>query len=117
MNMKQFNDYILPDVGKIFKYNNTISFKLSAECTGYEEVEINKGNVEFIGNFVFVDKVIGINLTTDKHIKTVLVNKLFSNDDQIAIILNEDTEMMTFMNDWREWFSQLIKEIKNHAKQ
>ena len=37
--MKQFNDYLLPDVGKIFKSNDVISFKIPADAD-YEEIDI-----------------------------------------------------------------------------
>ena len=53
----------------------------------------------------------------DEQTKKRLVSLLFSNDDQIAIMLNHeqgtDTEgMYEFMQDWRAWISQLISEIK-----
>lgn len=49
--------------------------------------------------------------------KRDLVNLIFSNDNQIAIILNkdgseEDAEMFEFMQEWREWFSGIVKKIK-----
>ena len=49
--------------------------------------------------------------------KKYLVNTLFSNDDQIAIILNKDNsdddmKIYNLMQDWREYFSKLIKEME-----
>ena len=51
------------------------------------------------------------------NMKKTLVNKIFSNDDQIAIILNKDNsdddmKIYNLMQDWREYFSKLIKEME-----
>lgn len=64
---------------------------------------------EFIkGPFWFVKK---------DNMKKYLVNTLFSNDDQIAIMLNKDNsdddmKIYNLMQDWREYFSKLIKEME-----
>ena len=51
------------------------------------------------------------------NMKKTLVNKIFSNDDQIAIMLNKDNsdddlKIYNLMQDWREYFSKLIKEME-----
>ena len=109
--MKQFNDYLLPDVGKIFKYNNTISFKISSDSVDYEEVEINPENIEVIGDIAFIDKKFGVSGKDYRELKTNLVKKLFSNDDQIAIILNKEKTVITYMNQWRDWFGTVAHKI------
>lgn len=58
------------------------------------------------------------NLSITNHIKKTLINHIWSNDDQIAIILNkdnspEDLSMFNFMQEWRNWFGKLNKEIQN----
>ena len=40
---------------------------------------------------------------------------IWSNDDQIAIILNKDNgdnEMYNFMQEWRKWFSDITHNIE-----
>lgn len=108
--MKQFNEYLLPDVGKYFKSNNKISFKVDPDSE-YEELEINSDNIEIVGDYAFVDKVFAIKVSNKREMKTSLVKKLFSNDDQIAIILNKNKTITTFMNGWRTWFSEVIDKI------
>lgn len=57
----------------------------------------------------------GFNFKMKDNMKKFLVNKIFSNDDQIAIILNresgesEDVAVFDLMQSWRSWFSQIIK--------
>lgn len=55
------------------------------------------------------------NITIDNNIKKKLISSIWSNDDQIAIILNKDngeTEMYDFMQSWRDWFGDVARMIK-----
>jgi hypothetical protein len=50
--------------------------------------------------------------------KSKIVNKQFTNDDQIAIILNkddseEDLLLYNKMQEWRKWAGIVAKKIKN----
>lgn len=108
--MKQFNDYLLPDVGKCFKSNGVISFRVAYNAE-YEEIPINKNNIQVVGEYAFIDKKFAVQGKTYKDLKTNLIKKLFSNDDQIAIILNNDSEMMQYMNDWRDWMGGIAHKI------
>lgn len=109
--MKQFNDYLLPDVGKCFKLNNVITFKIDSDSVDYEELEINPENVEVMGELAFVDRKFAVSGKDYRELKTNLVKKLFSNDDQIAIILNKEKTVMTYMNQWRDWFGTVAHKI------
>lgn len=108
--MKRFNDYLLPDVGKCFKSNGVISFRVAYNAE-YEEIPINKNNIQVVGEYAFIDKKFAVQGKTYKDLKTNLIKKLFSNDDQIAIILNNDSEMMQYMNDWRDWMGEIAHKI------
>lgn len=108
--MKNFNDYLLPDPGKIFKQDNTLTFKVSPDSE-YQELTINTDNIKIVGKYAFVDNCLAVKIVSRKEMKIKLISNLFSMDDQIAIILNEDTEMIDFMNSWRSYFSDLITKI------
>ena len=108
--MRQYADYLLPDAGKIFIYNNMMTFKVPVDAD-FEEVIINMDNIEINGDFAFVDKKFAVKGTNYRDLKTNLVKKVFSNDDQIAIILNKDKAVTTFMNEWRTWFGNCGKKI------
>lgn len=114
--MKAFNEYLIPDVGKYFKSNNTISLKVSPTAE-YTEHSINTDNIKFVGEYAFIDNAIALHIASYREMKTNFVKKLFSNDDQIAIMLNEDSEMLAFMNEWRDWMGTCIKKVLAQTNQ
>lgn len=108
--MRQFNDYLLPSVGKCFKSNGVISFRVAKDAE-YEEISIDTDNIQIAGDYTFIDKKFAVQGKTYRDLKANLIKKLFSNDDQIAIILNNDAEVMEYMNEWRVWFGALAHKI------
>ena len=55
------------------------------------------------------------NIKVTDNIKKTLITSIWSNDDQIAIMLNKDNgdnEMYNFMQEWRKWFSDIIHNIE-----
>lgn len=108
--MKQYGNRLLPDVGKIFKSNGIISFSIPADSIDYEELVIDSDNIEKIGNIAFVDNKFAVKIDGNP-IKGNLIHKLFSNDDQIAIILNKEKSVMNFMNEWRAFFGDIAHKI------
>lgn len=115
--MIQYNDRLLPDVGKCFKVNG--QYKFTCKPTDeYQEIEIGEEVIEIIPNHYILGNKFEIIISPNT--KKNLINKLFSNDDQIAIILNyqssnttNDKEIYNLMQGWRDWFSVIIKYIKN----
>lgn len=122
--MIKYGNRLIPDAGKIFKSNNELSFSVPAD-TEYEEVGIDYNNVQVIDNIAMIDKKFAILIEDgDRPLKARLVNKIFSNDDQMGIMLNyqshktfENTNIYKCMQDWRDWFSVLIKQIKGYGTQ
>lgn len=108
--MIQYGNRLLPDVGYIFKTNGVISFTVPVG-TDCEEIFINTENINIVGNYAFIDSKFATVIEDSRPLKARLINKLFSTDDQIAIILNNEPEILSFMNQWREWFSGVIHKI------
>lgn len=57
------------------------------------------------------------NIKVNDHMKKSFISKLWSNDDQIAIILNHgnseyDNAVFDLMQRWRDWISVIIKKTK-----
>lgn len=51
-------------------------------------------------------------------IKTKIITSRYSNDDQMALILNhdkseEDTELFNKMQEWRDWAGEVAKKVGN----
>lgn len=64
-------------------------------------------------NSVSIGGVFNIKVTDN--IKKTLITSIWSNDDQIAIMLNKDNgdnEMYNFMQEWRKWFSDIVHNIE-----
>lgn len=113
--MKKYGKRYIPDCGKCFKFNNryllTVSEDIIDRC---EEVLITEKITPIGGNFLIGGK---FEVKYTDSLKKKLIGSLFSNDDQIAIILNKDLgddelEIYNLMQNWRSWFSKIIQKIK-----
>lgn len=117
--MKKLNNKYIPEVGKCFHYKNEYRFVVyENQLEEIEEVEINDDVREVISNHFILDNK--FELILNENLKKNLVNQIFSNDDQIAIMLNyqdsktvKNKEMYNLMQGWRNWFSEIITKIKN----
>ena len=86
----------------------------SMEDETYTEVELELTAEKAPYNTVVIGGVFSIKQTD--HIKKDLITKLWSNDDQIAIILNRDNgseyeSVYQFMQRWRMWAGQIAHVI------
>lgn len=114
------NNFNIPDAGKIFKLNNTFCFKLPADVQDYEVLDIDTDNIKIASSFAFVDNKLCVNLNAKNGIKGYLINMVFSNDDELAILLNyqasktnEHKAKLDFLQSWRTWCGNLTNLIKN----
>ena len=65
---------------------------------------------------IIIDNAIGFRKTSN--LKRDFITSIWSNDDQIAIILNredteQDFEMYDFMQQWRAYFSTIVEKVKS----
>lgn len=111
---------LIPNAGKIFKLANRISFSLPIDAVGYEILDININNVSLDSEYAIIDNKFAVKLEGSTPLKGRLINKLFTNDDELAILLNyqssktaENKAKLELLQDWREWFGELAKIIEN----
>ena len=81
---------------------------------GAHEVELNLDNINEVDGITVIDNWLKIETTITKDygkLKKFLINKVFSNDDQIAIILNEDEAEMTAMQEYRKSAGEFAKKL------
>ena len=86
---------------------------LIEEGVSYTEKELTNIVEKRPYNSVSIGGVFNIKVTDN--IKKTLITSIWSNDDQIAIILNKDngdSEMYNFMQEWRKWFSNITHNIE-----
>lgn len=116
--MYQIKNKIYADAGYKLKHENKIAFNFeNVDLKDVVEIPITFDNMRVEGNFI----IYGTNRDYISCIeygdwKKKLINKQFTNDDQIAIILNKDDsddDLMLFnkMQEWREWSGVLAKKI------
>lgn len=113
---------IIPDAGKIFKLANRISFKLPEDAVGYEILNINLDNVSLDSEYAYIDNKFAVKLDGPASLKGRLINKVFSNDDELAILLNyqasktaQNKAKLELLQSWRDWFGELVEIIKNKS--
>ena len=104
--------YILVQNGvKIYQKEGVLS-DFTEEPLSLENLRVLKGGIVDLG----ATKHLWNPNWTYAQLKTDLVHKRYSNDDQIAIILNKDNseeDALAFqkMQEWRDWCSQVAKAI------
>ena len=116
--MYAIKNKVYADAGCVLKYRNRIAFSFEGvNEKDVLETKINLENIQKNGNFVvYNDSKDYISCTEYKDWKKKWVNKQFTNDDQIAIILNkddseEDLFLFNKMQEWREWSGVIAKKI------
>ena len=116
--MYQIKNKIYADAGYVLKYKNKVAFSFEGvDEKDVLETKINLDNMQKTGKFVTYDSLKDyISCIEYKDWKKKWVNKQFSNDDQIAIILNKDEseeDLLLFnkMQEWREWSGVIAKKI------
>ena len=110
---------IYADAGYILKYKNKVAFSFEGvDKKDVLETKLNLENPQKIGKFVVYPDGFKefISCTEYKDWKAKWVNKLFPNNDQIAIMLNKDDseeDLLLFnkMQEWRRWSGKVAKEI------
>ena len=116
--MYTIKNKVYADAGCVLKYKNKVAFSFEGvDEKDVLETKINLDNMQKTGKFVTYDSLKDyISCIEYKDWKKKWVNKQFSNDDQIAIILNKDEseeDLLLFnkMQEWREWSGVIAKKI------
>lgn len=104
------------------KEKNLIALSIKGSADDYEELEMNNPlDVDVVGNMIFWNDRKFANhpakLTGDA-IKTSIIKSRYSNDDQIALMLNkdeseEDAMYYDKMQEWREFAGEIAQKALN----
>ena len=104
------------DAGCVLQVDKMIGWQLNTTSENITERELNLDNIEIGDDFINIDGVItrSPKELTYSALKTCFVHLRYSNDDQMAIILNrelshEDEVLYDKMQEWREWCGNLAK--------
>lgn len=118
--MYKVRDKVYADAGKILIGKNKIGYIFKGELSDFTEEEVIISDMKLDGNFLIYSNGMVVEMydkkATYEALKAKYVKRLFSNDDQIAIMLNhgrsEDDDMLfEKMQEWREWCGVLAKKV------
>ena len=118
--MYKIRNKVYADAGKILKGNNQIGYFLTGELNDFIESDILLDDMSIKGQYLVYNNGIIVEMydpsLTYEQLKTKIIKRVFSNDDQIAIMLNKDDsedDLMVYnkMQDYRSWASILAKKI------
>lgn len=120
--MYKVKNKIYSDAGCVLKYKNQIAYVFrDVDIKDVSEIAIDLEDMVIKNKFIIYSKGLlreYINCKNYEDWKTKIIHKQFSNDDQIAIILNrndseEDLLIYNKMQEWRVWAGVVAKKIIN----
>ena len=99
--------------------NNSLSLSSTGNISDFEELEMPKDlDIKVSGTIIFYAGKLALYPKTLDYvgIKTQMIKNRYSNDDQIALMLNEasseeDKVFFNKMQEWREWSGWFAKEV------
>ena len=113
---------VYADAGKylVSKDRRIIALNITGSIDDYDEEEINSPlDIEIKDGLIYYQNrklICAPEIMDYAGIKTKMIKLRYSNDDQLALILNkdnseEDTELYNKMQEWREWSGRFAKEV------
>lgn len=118
--MYKVRDKVYADAGKILIGKNMRGYSFKGEILDFTEEDVIINDMKVEGQFLVYSNGMVVEMydkkATYESLKAKYVKRLFSNDDQIAIMLNkgrsEDDDMLfDKMQEWREWCGVLAKKV------
>lgn len=113
------NNKVYSDAGKYLICGSAVGFHFKA-YDSVTELEINIDDLHIVGNRALYNNDQFTQIINPKYTygdyKSAIIKKRYSNDDQIAIILNaddstEDKVKFQRMNSWRDFAAKLAHKI------
>lgn len=118
--MYKIRNKVYADAGSILIGKNKRGYVFPGEVKDFSEEAISLDDMKVEGQFLVYSKGRIRELynpsATYEQLKAKYVKRLFSNDDQIAIMLNKDksaadAELFDKMQEWRDWCGVLAKKV------
>lgn len=118
--MYKIRNKVYADAGKILIGNNKIGYVFQGELSEFSEEDIILDDMKIVGNYISYSNGRILESydrnATYESLKTKYIKRYFSNDDQIAIMLNKgasekDDFLFYKMQEYREWCGTLSKKI------
>lgn len=116
--MFTINNTIYADAGNILIGDNKVGYQFIGKESEFKEQKIKYDDINIKGSFIKYDNGRLLELIPRQpsygYFKSCIIKKRYSNDDQIAILLNKDSseeDLLKYnkMQEWRDWASILAK--------
>ncbi len=111
--MYQIRNKVYSEAGYILIGKNRKGYEFEGKPSDFTEEKLSLDDMKIQGEYVTYSGIMQ-HVGTDYdygRLKGDMVKRRYSNDDQIAIMLNGDEEAMGRMQAWRDWSSQVAKKI------
>ena len=118
--MYKVRNKVYAEAGSLLIGKNKRGYVFIGEVSDFSEEAIRIDDMKVEGNFLIysngkIREIYNPNQTYEQ-LKAKYVKRLFSNDDQIAIMLNkdrsaEDAELFEIMQEYRDWCGVLAKKV------
>lgn len=118
--MYKVRDKVYAGAGMLLIGKNKRGYRFLGELSEFSEEPIILDDMKIEGNFLVysngkIRELYNPGMTYEQ-LKAKYVKRLFTNDDQIAIMLNkgrsaEDSELFDRMQEWRDWCGVLAKKV------
>ena len=117
--MFQYKNIVYADPGKYLIGNHKVGYQFPGELSEFEEKDVDMKVTKKGDRYIYNNGLFGVRIAKEisyGDLKSMLIKIRYSNDDQIAIIINkddskEDNSRFQQMQEWRLWCSSLAKEI------
>lgn len=113
--MYTIKDKTYAEAGYILNGNHAIGMWLDSTFAPFTERPLDLTNMEVTDDYIKFDIFSWRNpgIRTFADAKKFFIAKRYSNDDQLAIILNKDDDPLSFqkMQEWRGWSSLMAHKI------
>lgn len=119
--MYKIGNYNFADAGYYLKRGSSIAYFFENNGEEIQEIKATIDDMHKVGSIILwsedklAQRVFKNGVYADY--KKAIIQKKYSNDDQIAIILNKDSgeeaDLLAYqkMQEWRDWSSQVAKKI------
>lgn len=119
---------VYADAGKylVSKDRRIIALNITGSIDDYDEEEINSPlDIEIKDGLIYYQNrklICAPEIMDYAGIKTKMIKLRYSNDDQLALMLNkdnseEDTELYNKMQEWREWSGTFAKLVMSKIEE
>ena len=111
--MYKIKDKIYSEAGYILIGQNVKGYQFEGELSDFTEEQLSLDDMTLNGEYVTYSGIVQYVGENPDYatIKRDMVKRRYSNDDQIAIMLNDDEEAMRRMQEWREWSAAVAEKI------